>query len=183
MTVVDPARFETDVTPEIKQNLSRVQYRFDSVLGYRGGTSYVFCDYLFDSERTGLHGAVGTEMRAVPESEAKRREEKYRDPSSSPYYWEYERIDPAVGWATWIDSKLKESKDEIYDTAYAEFYGKTVRELLESRGVVDDVYVVECLWGGSLQRFNRDDFEHIIDKELWRLVQHAEQYGLDTIYE
>lgn len=182
--VVQPEKFQTKTQPLPKENQNRIQYDFDALLGRHQGAAYVFVDYLFQVGSS-LHGAVGTEMRVVTEEEAKRRESEYRNPETSPYYWKYEEKDPAVGWTTWIKSKLREDEhDVLYNTAYNEVYGETVMERAVEDGLLDadEIHLTTCVYGGSLERFTEDVLADVYDPELLRLVREAEANGVKHLY-
>lgn len=183
--VIEPSKFQTKTTPQPKENHSRIQYDFDCLLGRHQGSSYVFVDYLFHVEDN-LHGAIGTEMRAVANEEAQRREAKYRNPETSPYYWKYEKQNPSIGWTTWIKARLREDEhDVLYDTAYNAVYGDVVKEQVAAGDVLDvnKIHVIECVYGGRLDRFTEDVLADVYDAELLRLIHKSEADGLKHIYD
>lgn len=185
-TIVEPTQFETVVTPQIKQNRNRLQYDFDALLARQQETTFVFVDYLFDSQEKNLHGAVATFMRAVSTKEGKQREKMYKNPQKSPYYWQYKIEDPAVSWITWIKSKLRDDGySSLYDTSFNGLYGKEVEErVVEERLLdTDEVHIVECVGGRRLSEYRASDFEAVYDSELMRLVREAEEHGLESIYD
>jgi hypothetical protein len=182
--VVNPNKFQTKTTPWPKENQNRIQYDFDALLGRRQGVAYVFVDYLFQVG-DGLHGAVGTEMRVVTKEEAKRRESEYRNPDTSPYYWKYEEKDPAVGWSTWIKSKLRQNEhDVLYNTSYNEVYGEQTKEKAIEDGLLneDEIHLTTCVYGGSLEKFTEENLAEVYDPELLRLVREAETNGVKHLY-
>jgi hypothetical protein len=175
-----PDEFETETTPEMTRDGSRIQYNFDALVA-RNNRSYLFLDYVFATDN--LHGAVGTEMVPVHEDEIERRMEQLQDKEWSRLAHIYNEQDRAQSWSDWISGQInREGHRLVVDESYCHKYGATVRERAATEGVMQssDIEVVECLGGGRMFD-QQNDFDEVYDSTLLDVIKTAEEHGLGAL--
>lgn len=179
--VVAQIENEFGVEAKEKRTGSGIQIDMDTLLA-RDGRTFIFVDYLFDSDN--LYGVTGTRMVPVTEEEVDRRMEQLHDPEWSHLHHIYqEQVENGLdeSWSSWIDRQidLEGGIKLVLDFSYAGKYGETVKDKEESETGERPAYV-ECTGGGRMfdSDMQESDFDVVYDKALFELVKQVEATGL-----